>query len=116
MSLVKSLHHLNLMSHHKLFYQAPKIIRNNLNDAVNLATKIHENERSLIEMLHTIDQRRFYIRFGYKSLTGFCRFGLRFSKTQAQRIVTQVRRFEPTDNLMDEAKRALREKIPNTGN
>ena len=108
MGLVISLHHINLMSHHKLFYQDPKIIRNDLNMAVNLATIIHENERSLIEMLHAIDQQRYYIRFGYKSLTGFCRYGLRFSKTQTQRIVTQVRRYEPTDNLLDEAKRTFR--------
>ena len=89
------------MGHHKLFHFDPKMVRERLNEAVDLAGAIHNSEKNLIQMLYKIDQEKFYIRYGFNSLTGFCRFGLHFSKTQAQRIVTQVRRFEPTDNLPD---------------
>jgi hypothetical protein len=90
------------MGHHRLFYQDAKTIREHLNDAVELAVLIHEKEQTLIQKLHLIDRNRLYVRYGFKSLTGFCRYGLKFSKTQAHRVATQVRRYEPTDNIVDE--------------
>ncbi len=89
------------MSHHKLFYKDAKTIREQLNEAVDLAKIIHQNEKDLIQMLQEIDREKFYVRYGFKSLSGFCRFGLEFSKTQTQRIASQVRRSQPTDNIMD---------------
>lgn len=89
------------MGHHKLFYKDAKIIRDQLNEAVTLAQIIHQNEKDLIQMLQEIDREKFYVRYGFKSLSGFCRFGLEFSKTQTQRIASQVRRSQPTDNIMD---------------
>ncbi|MEZ0391351.1 MAG: hypothetical protein ACAH59_03990 [Pseudobdellovibrionaceae bacterium] len=91
------------MGHHKLFYQNGKMIRDRLNEARERAQKILQLEKDLIEMLIEIDQKKFYVRYGFKSLNGFCRFGLKFSKTQAQRITTQVRRSIPTDNIVDES-------------
>lgn len=90
-----------MMGNHRLFFYNPKLVRKQLNKATDLALHIHESEKSLIQMLYDIDQKRFYVRYGFNSLTGFCRFGLQFSKTQAQRIVTLVRRYEPTDNFVD---------------
>ncbi len=89
------------MSRHKLFYKDSKTVRDSLNQAIDLAHEIHHKEQLLVERLYWIDQERFYIRFGDRSLTGFCRRACRFSKTQAQRIVTRVRRYLPTDNIVD---------------
>ncbi len=61
-----------------------------------LGDRVHSAEKDLIEALYEIDQTRTYIRLGYRSLLGFCIDALWFSRTQAQRIVTQVRRYEPT--------------------
>jgi hypothetical protein len=72
--------------------------RNALNLTVEMADEIHRLEKNLIEKLYEIDRNRFYVWFGYNSLMGFCNLGLRFSKTQSQRIVTQVRRFEPIES------------------
>ncbi len=89
------------MGHHKLFYLDPKEIRNQLNEATDLAMRIHDTERALIQMLYAIDNQNLYVRYGFNSLSGFCRFGLKFSKTQTQRIVTLVRRLEVMDKLPD---------------
>lgn len=78
---------------HALFKQEPKIVRDTLNKAVEKSDRIHDFERDLIILLKEIDQNRFYVRYGYKSLRGFCNFGLKFTRTQAQRIVTEVRRY-----------------------
>ena len=93
------------MGHHKLFYKNPKVVRDSLNEATDLADAILANERELIKKLVPIDRQRYYVRYGYRSLSGFCRDGLKLSKTQTQRIVTQVRRSEPwpsvpTDNIV----------------
>ncbi|MFZ3230547.1 MAG: hypothetical protein WA160_10120 [Pseudobdellovibrio sp.] len=92
------------MGHHKLFYHNAKSIRDQLNETVTLAAEILQNEQTLILKLLPIDQQRFYVRYGYKSLSGFCNLGLKFSKTQTQRIVTQVRRYEPTGNIVVKAR------------
>jgi hypothetical protein len=89
------------MGRHKLFYKDSKTVRDSLNLAIEMAHVIHQNEKDLVEQLHRIDRERFYVRYGYKSLTGFCRESCGFSKTQAQRIVTRVRRFVPTDKIVD---------------
>jgi hypothetical protein len=77
------------------------MIRDRLNEAVDLAREIHAKEKILIHKLYYIDRETFYVRYGFNSLMGFCRFGLKFSRTQAQRIATQVRRHEPTANFPD---------------
>lgn len=70
----------------------PKVVRDSLLRAVELSDSILEREKLLIEMLTEIDQRKFYVKFGFKSLMGFCNHGLGLTKTQSQRIVTCVRR------------------------
>lgn len=80
------------MTRQKNFYIHPKIVRDSLLQATELADHIHLSEAELIKRLSEIDQKRFYVRFGYKSLMGFCQHGLKFSKMQSQRIVTNVRR------------------------
>lgn len=92
---------ITIMGHHKLFRKDPRLIRIQLNKAVELATCIHQVENDLVDLLYQIDQQRFYVRYGFKSLSGFCIHGLKFSKTQTQRIVTQVRRSIPMDNIVD---------------
>ena len=66
------------MGKHKLFYQNPKLIRDSLNEALDLALQMHELEKTLIEKLHSIDQGKFYIRYGPRSLTGVCRYSVYF--------------------------------------
>ena len=90
------------MGRHKLFYQDAKTVRDRLNTVIEMAADIHQRENSLIKLLCPIDQKKLYVRYGFNSLTGFCRYGLQFSKTQTQRIVTQVRRDEPTVNFVEE--------------
>ncbi len=87
------------MTREKHFRISAGIVRGALNEAVDRADLIHDQENGLIKLLHEIDQKRFYVRYGFKSLMGFCNHGLRFSKTQSQRLVTRVRRYEPASNI-----------------
>ena len=91
----------HFVSRHKLFYHDAKTVRDALNAADDLAQEIHARERMLIAQLYSIDQKKYYVRFGFKSLSGFCIRVLGFSRTQTQRIVTQVRRYEPTVKIVD---------------
>lgn len=75
-----------------LYKFEPKFVRDTLNETVEKSDQIHAFERELINMLKEIDQNRLFARYGYKSLRGFVNFGLKFSRTQSQRIVTEVRR------------------------
>jgi hypothetical protein len=86
------------MGHHKLFYQDAKTIRDQLNTAIDLSQNILLQEQKLIQLLVEIDRNKFYVRYGFKSLMGFCKSGLRLSKTQSQRIATQVRRQQNSDS------------------
>lgn len=91
------------MTRHKLFLYDGIVVRNKLNEAIDLAAEIREKEQNLIHKLYFIDLQKFYLRYGYKSLSGFCKKDLKFSKTQTQRIVTQVRRCIPTANIGEKA-------------
>lgn len=66
--------------------------RDSLNLAVDVADKMQEYETMLIEMLYEIDLNRYYVLYGFNSLMGFCNRALNLSRTQSQRIVTNVRR------------------------
>lgn len=77
----------------------PKYIRDTVDVVVVLSDEMHQREEMLIQKLKLIDEKRFYVRFGYKSLRSFCQKSLRFTETQSQRIVTQVRRYEPTPQI-----------------
>ncbi len=77
---------------HTLYKKDPRVVRATLNEAVEKADQLHSHERDLITLLREIDQNRFFVRYGYKSLRGFCNHGLKFTLTQSQRIVTEVRR------------------------
>jgi hypothetical protein len=87
------------MSREKLHKFPGRLVRDSLNNAMDLADEIHEKENKLIQILFKIDNYKFYLRAGYKSLTSFCNKSLRFTETQTQRIVTQVRRSMPTPNI-----------------
>lgn len=80
------------MTRQRLYHHDPKIVRDLLNEATKTADVIHEAEHGLILLLDEIDRDRFYVRYGYKSLKGFCHQHLRFTRTQSQRIATLVRR------------------------
>jgi hypothetical protein len=77
------------------------MVRDTLNSAVQTAEELHDKEAELVQKLHHIDQHRFYLRYGYKTLGRFCYHGLKFTKVQTQRILTLVRRYEPTVNISD---------------
>ena len=87
------------MTQRKHFKISSQVIRNELDRSIDLADQLHTFEKNLIQSLSIIDQERYYVRYGYKSLMGFCNHALYFSKTQSQRLVTQVRRYEPTENI-----------------
>lgn len=90
---------LNDMTRERLSHLHAKYVRDSLNAAVEKGDLIHQLENELVVMLKEIDSNRLYVRAGFKSLRGFCLQSLRFSKTQSQRIVTRVRRYEPTSNI-----------------
>ena len=79
------------MGRAKLFGYNPKVVRDKLIESRNLAIQIQAIERDLIRKLAEIDRDRFYVRFDFKSLTGFCIHNLGFSKTQTQRLVRLAR-------------------------
>ncbi|MEK7357610.1 MAG: hypothetical protein AAB250_14250 [Bdellovibrionota bacterium] len=87
------------MTRSKFFGVDPHPIRKLQHQAFDLADKIHDLENELVKVLKIIDKRRYYIKFGYKKLLPFCTVSLRFTRTQAQRIVTLVRRDHPTSSL-----------------
>ena len=87
------------MTHHQIFSSDLTSIRKSLIQALELSDRIHELESELVHHLYKIDQQRTYVRIGYKSLRGFCTQGLKFGRTQSQRIVTRVRRNVPTVNI-----------------
>jgi hypothetical protein len=68
-------------------------------NGVDLAVQHHVIEDELIRELRTIDRNRFFVRLGFKSLKTFCINALRFSPTQAQRIVLRVRKENHADNI-----------------
>jgi hypothetical protein len=84
------------MTRHKLYNISPKHVRDTLNSAVALSDEIAKKESELISMLIQIDQNRLFLRYGFRSLRPFCVKALRISRTQAQRIVTEVRRTQTT--------------------
>lgn len=96
------------MTRHKLHYADFKTVKTKVYAVEDLAQEIHKKEKELIEKLYWIDKKRYFVLYGFKSLTGFCTKALRLTKTQAQRIVTQVRRYEPTDNIGLESEIVIR--------
>src|SRR3970040_697081 len=78
-----------------LFYRAdPKQVRDFHHRIFATADRVLLAERELVPLLYEVDRVRGYAKIGYKSLMGYCNHALRFSKTQSQRIVTSVRRYE----------------------
>jgi hypothetical protein len=79
------------MTRSTLYHVDPKKVRDSLNHARAVADQIHYLEAELINALMQTDQDRYFVRYGFNSLRGFCVQGLRFSKTQGQRLVKEVR-------------------------
>ena len=79
----------------------PKLIRDKLHNAIDLSKNIHELENQLIVLLKEIDKNRFYVRFGYNSLRGFCERDLNFTRTQSQRLATLVRQFDGSNQHLN---------------
>lgn len=80
-----------------MFYHfEPKDIRGVLSKARESAEQMKEAEEILIKDLYEVDRNRFYVWLGYKSFRSYCIDFLRLGRTQSQRIVTRVRRLEPT--------------------
>ncbi|MCM2352375.1 MAG: hypothetical protein NDI63_02080 [Pseudobdellovibrio sp.] len=84
------------MTRHQLFKIHPKYVRDTLNSTVEKSDELLAKERELISLLSLIDQNRLYLRYGFRSLRPFCIKALKLSRTQAQRIVTEVRRTQTT--------------------
>lgn len=94
------------MTKHRLYKEDPKKIRDTLNQVCELATQVHQLEAQLIKALIEIDNKRYYVRYGFNSLRVFCVQGLKFSKTQGQRITTKVRQSltPPDDSQLQDLK------------
>ena len=90
------------------------IDRDCLNRAVDVADKMQEYEKILIEMLFEIDRNRYFVRYGFNSLLGFCIRALSLSRTQSQRIVTSVRRYVGTSQHTDPTVNLGNEKVGGT--
>lgn len=80
------------MTRHRLYKSEPKEVRETLNRAIEMAETARDLQCDLIQVLRNIDQKKFYLRYGYRSLTGFCRQALQLPRLQAQSLVTEVRR------------------------
>lgn len=91
--------YLERMTQRMHFKISSKTVRESLDKAVNLADEIRAKETELILSLYEIDQDRFYVRYGYKSLVGFCTHALRFTKTQSLRLAIAARRIESEGNI-----------------
>lgn len=81
------------------FDVSKKIVREKIFESIDLADRLHYLEDQLIQKLYLIDRKKYFVSAGYKSLMGFCNQSLNFTKTQSQRIVSNVRRYEPTSNI-----------------
>lgn len=92
------------MTYAKFKNSTYRIIKDHLENAIELSDHMHSTEADLITKLRSIDKNRYYVAGGFKSLKGFCMHSLRFGETQAQRIVTQVRRAEPTPKIQKDAR------------
>jgi len=60
-------------------------------DAWHLAQEIHKKEAQLIEMLKALDKKGWYVQAGHRTMGGFLKGFLKFSKPQAQRLMRQIR-------------------------
>jgi hypothetical protein len=87
------------MTKPKFFYCDPHDIRGALSVASQNAKRLHQAELDLIVSLEEVDQDRLFVWLGYRSLKSYCVRALKLTRTQAQRIVTQVRRSEPTSKI-----------------
>lgn len=84
-----------------LYRQPAGMLRHAILKASDLADNIHLQEAELVKHLKMVDQEKYYLRVGYKSLSGFCRNALRFTKVQTQRIVTQVRQQKELEKVAE---------------
>ena len=82
------------MSKEKLSQYQPQFVRDTLNSSIDLMTEFVTAEIRLIQYLALIDQNRFFIRYGYKSIRGYCMGALKLTKTQSQIIIIKIRRFQ----------------------
>ncbi len=61
----------------------------------NLADELLAQEEKLIHALYELYKIKTFKRLGHKSLLGFCVQSLKLPRTQSQRLVTKVSRFDP---------------------
>ena len=80
------------MGQPRLQHWEPKFVRDKVRQSFEFANELHKHELELILILREIDEHRFFVRVGCKSLQAYCIKALGFTRVQAQRIVTQVRR------------------------
>lgn len=102
------------MTQHYLHQIHPKTVRDTLNSAVEKSDELSAIEKELISLLTVIDQQRFYLRYGFRSLRPFCETALRLTRVQAQRIVTEVRRSKDIAHTDDVRFREFRNISKNT--
>lgn len=89
------------MAREKLRNFNPKEVRDTLNKAIQISDTWKTCELDLIHELKKIDHNRFFVRYGYCSLSGFCMNGLGLSRFHTQRIVTRVRKEDQNrDSIM----------------
>jgi hypothetical protein len=80
------------MARKLLYHYEPKLVRSQIRTVSRLADYVRHLEHELIALLREFDRHRFYVGLGHRSLRSFCVGSLGFSRIQAQRIVTLVRR------------------------
>lgn len=100
------------MTPHLLRKHEPKEVRETLNRAIEIAETARHLELDLIQVLREIDKKKFYVRYGYRSLSGFCRRALRLSRLRAQSIVIEVRRdgepwSPPSDDHLEDSNSSI---------
>ena len=73
------------------YHLDPRYLRDTLRKATRLAENVHRAETELAELLREIDLDRIFVRYGHRSLRGYCIGDLNFTKAQAQRLTVMAR-------------------------
>jgi hypothetical protein len=89
------------MTKRKFFGEDPHKFRNLNEEVYQTAFKIRKLERKLIRLLYEMDRDHWYRWFGYRSFRTYTLRVTRMSQTQAQRLVTRVRNFDPNEKYLE---------------
>ncbi|MDZ4659998.1 MAG: hypothetical protein SGJ18_00120 [Pseudomonadota bacterium] len=87
------------MARYRLYHEDLHYVRKCLRQSHETAKQMQELTRVLVEQLEDIERKRLYTRLGFKSLRGYCQFGLGFNRRQSQSLETALRSYQIAVNF-----------------